>query len=168
MKKGLMLVLIALACCALLTSCAGLKVAPAKFVHNDPAFSIEYPGEWTKGSRPESLLYAYTGAYKLPGIAVNKNAASLGTTDDAAKGLCESLKKDSEAQSCKILYAKRITLSDGTPANEVSVEWKHPAALLYSVMVGAAKNKTTVNATITHFAPIDEGLKTYLRSIKFE
>ncbi|MBW1848028.1 MAG: hypothetical protein JRJ27_13000, partial [Deltaproteobacteria bacterium] len=158
MKKVLIPVLVALASCSLLTSCAGLKVGPAKYVHKNPSFSITYPSDWTKGIDPESLLFAYTGPYKLPDLRVKK-ATSLGSPEDSAKSLCAVLKKGSKAQTCKILYTKKITLSDGTPAHEVYVEWRHPQVMLHSTQVKAEKGKTAISAVITNMGEIDEGLK---------
>ena len=168
MKKTLMVVLIALACCALLTSCAGLKVAPAKFVHNNPAFSVEYPSDWKKGTTPGALLFVYTGTFKVPQMQIDKTIATGGTPEDTAKNLCKQFKEERKSPYCKIKYAKGLKLTDGTPAQEFEIEWFGDGVPLHTAEFVIIKGKTAISATLTDIYPINEGLKTYLRSIKFE
>jgi len=168
MKKNLMLVLIGFAFCAVLTSCAALKVAPAKFAYNDPAFSVEYPSDWKKGTTPGALLFVYTGTFKVPQMQIDKTIATGGNSQDTAKNLCKDFKEDRGSPYCKIKYAKDLKLTDGTPAQEFYVEWFGDGVPLHTAQFVIIKGKTVISATMTDNNPIGEELKTIMRSLKFD
>jgi hypothetical protein len=169
MKKVLMLILVGLACCVLLTSCAGIKVAQTKYVHNDPVFSIEYPYEWKKDTKEGTLLWVYTGPYKVPQMQIDKDPASTISLEDFAKGLCVTAKKDpaNKTGRCKILDSKEITLADGTSAYETYYEWDGDVPL-YSFSVSGTTGKTSITSTLTDMVPLGKELKNIPRSLKFK
>jgi hypothetical protein len=148
-------------------SCA---FAPPVFESKSPAFSVQYPLGWQKDKpRIEAeLLYVYTGEFKVPTMNVSK-ADMTASPDEYAKATCEFLKNTYGSPSCRVLYAKKSKLADGTLAYEAELEWRWPGwNILYTCSVVAKKGDTSLSVSMTDLERISEDYKKFLYNISIK
>jgi hypothetical protein len=178
MSKGLLVAFMVAVIAMFLSSCtstgtgkasvAGAKKVKGKLYENtSPELTIRYPSSWKAGKkRAEDYLYVVTGQYALPNMRVYSSSIKAGTTpEEAGKTIIAGLEKSFKATKCKVLYAKEITLADGTRAIETEVQWKHPDVMLYSCTLQAIKGDVAVTASITDMYKVRESNKEYLRTL---
>jgi len=164
MKKGLMFCLVLLAGIALITSCA-----PSKYVHNDPAFSYEYPA----GYKPDKLQGKSEVArfgnpdnqYRLPTYVASVTQKPKGLKlEDAPNAVVQTMKTAyPNASRFKILEKKKVKLSDGSDAMTMKLKWKFSAAAFLqtsSVMAFKGDKMITISGTtVFGYTSLDEMMK---------
>lgn len=164
MKKGFLLIGICLASFALIISCA-----PSKYVHNDPAFSYEYPSGYkadkSQGKNEVARFSNPENAYKLPtyvaSVADKPKAAKL---EDLPQTVIKSMQSDyPQSSRYKILEQKKVTLSDGSEAMTMKLKWRfNAAAYLQTATVIALKGDkmiTISGTTVFGYTPLEEMMK---------
>ncbi|MCK5685651.1 hypothetical protein KAJ27_16075 [bacterium] len=178
-SKELMTVLCVALCALFLQACMSTGTGKASVVEGNksigplfenqvPGFSINYPSSWKKGKlKGTDYLFLKTGIYGLPNMRVSKNATHTESTtpEQAAKAAINTFVKNYKAKNCKVLYTKRITLADGTPAVEMEIQWKHPDIMLYSCLVQTKKGDVALTATTTDMAKVKEKNKAFIRTL---
>jgi hypothetical protein len=97
------------------------------FEHENPTFSLRFPESWTFKD-PGEREYVHVAAAKgAPNIIVAP--ADLLEDPDAdriAQQDFQSLKASQSFRVGEIAYAREVALSDGTPAYETLIRWRHP------------------------------------------
>lgn len=164
MKKGLLIFLIALTGFAFVTSCA----AP-KYVHQDPAFSYQYPSGYkadaTRGKNEVSRFSNFDNQYKLPTYtAFVMDKPSGVKLEDLPEITINNMKKDyPQASRFRILEKEKVKLSDGSDAMAMKFKWKFSAAaFLQTSTVMAIKGDKVITisgSTIFGYTPLEEMMK---------
>jgi hypothetical protein len=156
---------------ALLMSCTFAVAADPegkKYENADPVFSIMTPSGWDSADMMEGdYIGVQTGQYKLPSLYVSKAKYHTDnvTLKSLSQGASEVLKAKYQATNIEILYAKEITLKDGTPAFEAEIKWQHPQVLLYSTHVWPKKGNVGIVAIMTDMDAVSASLKAYLYTL---
>jgi hypothetical protein len=158
----------------LLPACTTLTKKPAPvpikkiegnlYEHKSPAFSIIYPLSWKEGKPDGKSFFKVEGG--MMGIP-SMNIASqemVQSPEDAGKALCKEI--SIVGKNCQIVYAKEITLSDGTPAFETQAKWDHPFMPgVNTCSIVAKKGDTCIGVALTDVEQIKEEYKQYMYSL---
>jgi len=126
MKKGLLFILVGLACGMLMTSCG-----PQKWVHKeDPTFSFNIPiNTAADKKRADSEVVRLGGtenAYRLPTYAASvfDKPAGLTLENSGQFAIDDFQKVYPDASRFTILEQKNVKLSDGSDAKAVKFKWR--------------------------------------------
>ena len=139
------------------------------YTHETPGLSIVFPETWSTGEPdPGCLFTAKGGMFGIPKMNVLKERA-FASPEDAAKDTIRILEEGKGAQNCRVVYAKKTTLADGTPAFEIMITWDHPMIPgLYTVKTIAQKGDVIIGASITDDKEISEPTIQFLKSLEIE
>lgn len=136
-----------------------------------PNFTFTLPS-WDKSPKtrnPNSVVRMTADPDELTTLDAGVSDLPEGQTfKDLPKDQVAWFEDTYNATNCEILYERDIKLSDGTPAYEWEIKWRHPAVLLYSYNVVAFKDKKKVQITVTSNDKITNNLKKYPLSLKFK
>ena len=156
---------------ALFMSC---KTTP-KFEYKSPAFTLEYPANYTMGkpaNATEMLRVHGPVQGGNPTLTVSVLNLEKGTKlDDAAEGWVDSVQKSfPQATRFKILSENIITLNDGTKASEYIISWRwvDGMTMLTTSAVTAHKGGKIVTISATCWqSPVEELIK-LTHALKFK
>ncbi len=139
------------------------------YTHEKPGFSIIYPEAWSAGEPdPGCFFTAKGGMFGIPKMNVLKEKA-FASPEDLAKDTIRIVEEGKGAKNCRIVYAKKTTLADGTPAFEIMITWDHPMIPgLYTVKTIAQKGDVIIGASITDNKEIGDPTMQFLKSLKIE
>ena len=139
------------------------------YTYETPGFSIIYPETLSAGEPDPGCLFTAKGSmFGIPKMNVLKEKA-FASPEDVAKDTIRIVEEGKGAKNCKVVYAKKTTLSDGTPAFEIMITWDHPMIPgLYTVKTIAQKGDVIIGASITDDKEISESTIQFLKSLKIE
>ena len=137
------------------------------YSNKTPDFTITYPETWSAGGPdPGCLFTAKGGMFGIPIMNVRKEKA-FASPEDAAKDTIRILEEGKGAKNCRVVYAKKTTLADGTPAFEIMISWDHPMAPgLYTAKTIAQNGNVIIGASITDNKEISAATVQFLRSLE--
>ena len=141
-----------------------LRIEGNLYEHKSPAFFIVYPMSW-KEAKPDgdAFFKVASGAIGIPSINIGSQEMDQ-SPQDTGKGLCKDI--STMGTNCRIIYSKKISLADGTPAFETLAIWDH--ALMPGVntcRVVAKKGDTCISVSLTDIGQIKEEYKDYMYSL---
>jgi len=151
MKRRSILILVGV-CMAALVLFPSLALAADKvFTNQAPAFTVTYPDKWAQDpANPNNVVYRAKDASGIPimEIQVREITAGVDLAVAGSKGY-KALVEESQSTECTVTSEKQIKLSDGTPANECSMDWLYQGWLpLMSYVVSAYKDNKWVYVVI--------------------
>jgi hypothetical protein len=151
----------------------GCKTAP-KFEYQSPAFTIDYPDNYTMGKPMEGEVLRVHGPVQGGNPTLTVSIAALdkdAKLDDAAEGWMASVQKTFPAATrFKILSENIITLNDGTKASEYLISWRwvDGMTMLTSSAVTAYKGGKSITISATCWQSPVEDLIKLTHSLQFK
>jgi hypothetical protein len=144
MKKHIKISLIIVSS-LLWVACATFSKKPGTslYVNDWPAFSVSYPAHWLEKMPEPQFIF---GAEALAGFPALKIAVMTNMdmpVQHAASIYLPELSK--MGKDINVLYDKKTKLKDGTPAQEMEVEWVTNAGIkLNTLLLTAQKDNTWI------------------------
>jgi hypothetical protein len=125
------------------------------FEYQDPAFSLRFPEAWAFKDAGEREYVHVAAAKGAPNIIVARaDLPEAPDADQIAQQNFESLKDSQGFKIGTIAYAREVMLSDGTPAYETLIRWRHP---LYRVKLATLYLQVFKDGTALKLVATDLG-----------
>jgi hypothetical protein len=147
-----------------------MSASTETFVNKSPDFILTVP-MWSKvnSRHPASILRKALDPSEVTAFDVIVYDLPEGHSyKDIGKDMVDYRKDKYKALNFKILYEKEIKLSDGTPAYELELKWKHPEILLYTYEVVVFKDKKIIAISVTSDKQINDKLKEIPLSLRMK
>ena len=96
--------------------------APGLFVNSWPAFSVSYPSHWLEKKPPPSNVFRAEGAEGFPQLRIGVIPISM-PVGFSSTVYITGLKQYAGAKNITVIQNKETSLEDGSPAQEVELEW---------------------------------------------
>jgi CubicO group peptidase (beta-lactamase class C family) len=149
MKKHIKISLIIVSS-LLLIACATFskKSETRLYEHGWPAFSLSYPAYWLKKTPDSQFIFGAEALAGFPALRIavmpNMDMPLQYSTSIYLPALSKI------GKHIKVLYDKEARLKDGTPAQEVELEWVMNAGIkLNSLLLTAKKDKTWILVVVS-------------------
>jgi len=149
---------------------AAEKPEGKEYVNVNPSFSIVIPSWGDDEKEAVDYVALGYGMFKVPKYYVSKAGyyTEESNAESLAKAMMVILKDRYGAKDLNITYTKIIKLSDGTPAYEAGIHWRHPETRLYSSCMWAKKGNTRIAVTISNTDEITDSLKAYMYTLSIK